>query len=437
MPFCDPSKIKIGQRFRGVNPSLVEELAESIQEVGQLQPVLVTSDMQLVDGLHRLKACETLGREVWYEDEDTGNLVFSDPVQLRRAELQANLKRRDFTPLELSQAIAELDALMKKTYGEGRGRSADGWSYEDTARLIGYKSKSQISEAVAVAKASEVIPALSRAKTMREAVCMVRDAARREAMVELARRHPEKRLKAKEHLLLGDCRESLRQLPSGCCRLFVTDPPFGVNLPDILRDWKTSRSKSYHETLDWEDKEEDIFALLKDVVAEMARVGKPDCQVFMFTSSVLWWRVVGLMSEAGFNALRFPYIWLKANPDTFRLAPARVMNPWSSPSCPYELAVYAWRGEISLAKPGHPAVLIHPPVPDAMHPSQKPVSLMEDIISRLAVPSQGDLIIDPFAGTGSTLVAAYRLGWREILGMELNEETYQIALSALSMEVGQ
>ncbi len=58
------------------------------------------------------------------------------------------------------------------------------------------------------------------------------------------------------------------------------------------------------------------------------------------------------------------------------------------------------------------------------HPSQKPVKLMIDVIEAFTKP--GDMIFDPFAGSGSTAVACVRTG-RNFIGCELRPEYYEIA----------
>ena len=62
------------------------------------------------------------------------------------------------------------------------------------------------------------------------------------------------------------------------------------------------------------------------------------------------------------------------------------------------------------------------------HPAQKPVSLLEILISLVTVEDQ--LVLDPFCGSGSTLVAAKRLG-RQYIGIEQSEDYYGIALERL------
>jgi len=67
------TKFTLFDNNRDVNETHVEELISSMRKSGQLMPVVVTPDMEVIDGQHRLKACEKLGIPVSYVVNSTGN----------------------------------------------------------------------------------------------------------------------------------------------------------------------------------------------------------------------------------------------------------------------------------------------------------------------------------------------------------------------------
>lgn len=68
------------------------------------------------------------------------------------------------------------------------------------------------------------------------------------------------------------------------------------------------------------------------------------------------------------------------------------------------------------------------------HPSQKPLALMEWLVATYSNP--GDLILDPFMGSGTTGVAAVKLG-RKFIGIEIDEGYFEIAKRRISEALAQ
>ena len=66
-----------------------------------------------------------------------------------------------------------------------------------------------------------------------------------------------------------------------------------------------------------------------------------------------------------------------------------------------------------------------------MHPTQKPVGLMETLIE--LTTCEGQVVLDPFCGSGTTGVACKRLN-RNFIGIELNEEYFHIAKARMEKE---
>jgi site-specific DNA-methyltransferase (adenine-specific)/modification methylase len=176
-------------------------------------------------------------------------------------------------------------------------------------------------------------------------------------------------------LYLGDCREILPTLDR--VDAVITDPPYGIGIA-------ANPVRQKHEKLDWDAKpinSDDINALLT-----------------LSDKQVIW----------GGNYFELPptqcYLaWDKMQPENFSLAM-------------FELA---W---CSFQKPGKMFRMSVTSYPKE-HPTQKPVELMEWCIKQAGMPLS---ILDPYMGSGTTGVAAARMG-REFIGIEREKKYFDIA----------
>lgn len=120
------------------------------------------------------------------------------------------------------------------------------------------------------------------------------------------------------------------------------------------------------------------------------------------------------------DAARIPYLPAtqklqgRMRPSTGRLSDAR----------PYDVS----KGALPRDVIEHPALLGHLSRERVGHPDQKPLGLFEKII--LASSNIGDFVLDPFAGSGTTIIAAHRLG-RNSLGFEIDPRWVKVARTRL------
>lgn len=97
-----------------------------------------------------------------------------------------------------------------------------------------------------------------------------------------------------------------------------------------------------------------------------------------------------------------------------------------------EFALYAKR-KGALYNPNYKHNVFNMPAPtDRIHPTQKPLELFMELI--LDNSNKGDLVIDPFAGSGTTLLAAKELG-RKAVGIEISPDYCKLIQNRLSQEV--
>jgi ParB family transcriptional regulator, chromosome partitioning protein len=102
------SAIRVEGRHR-VDVGDLDSLADSLRELGQLQPILVTADLRLIAGARRLAAAQSLG---WAEIEAKVTQGLTDAAAFLRAERDENTCRKSFTPTEEHSLYAALLALQ-------------------------------------------------------------------------------------------------------------------------------------------------------------------------------------------------------------------------------------------------------------------------------------------------------------------------------------
>jgi len=103
------SDIIITNRKRTLKPEYVKQLAESIHEIGLLNPITLSSDYKLLSGMHRLEAIKSLGME--YIDAHvmvSGGILYEELI-----EIDENLIRNDLTILEQGQQLNRRDEILK------------------------------------------------------------------------------------------------------------------------------------------------------------------------------------------------------------------------------------------------------------------------------------------------------------------------------------
>lgn len=202
-------------------------------------------------------------------------------------------------------------------------------------------------------------------------------------------------------LYRGDCLELMKDIPDGTVELVVTDIPYG----------KVNRESNGLRSLDRGIADVVLFKL-KDLVSELVRVTSGSMYVFCSTEQVSELRE--LMSSAGLSTRLC--IWEKTNP-----SPMNGQRIWLSG---VECCVYGKKKGATFNEHCKNTVFRHPTQPGKLHPTQKPVPLMERLIR--ASSNAGDTVLDPFMGSGSTGVACVNTG-RNFIGIELDEQYFDIA----------
>src|SRR6185503_10257586 len=201
----------------------------------------------------------------------------------------------------------------------------------------------------------------------------------------------------------------LQDQPSGSIDLLITDPAY-ESLEKHRAVGTTTRLKhSKASSNDWFR----IFpnARFPELFAEVFRVLRPDTHFYLFCDSETMFVAKPVAVDAGFKFWK-PLVWDK-----------RTIGMGYHYRARYELILFFEKGKRRLNDLGI-ADIIEVPRIRGGYPAEKPVEIAEVLIGQSSVP--GEVIADPFMGSGSVGIAATKLG-RRFLGNDLNPEAVQIA----------
>jgi len=231
-------------------------------------------------------------------------------------------------------------------------------------------------------------------------------------------------------IVCGDCRDVLPVL--GQVDLVLTDPPYAVSVAGskhVGRPGKgTRRLDFFAGDSDWQGMVAMWIDCLRATVAKMT----PQASIYAWTGHREFGPTVADLEAAGFSTR--PLAWAKSHPP-----PPPPGSGWPSG---FELCVYGYRiGARTWNHDGTTAPrsnvftadsFRHGQPGKADHPTQKPRAVIDPLVLASSLP--GDIVLDPFMGSGTTLVAAKALG-RRAIGIEIEERYCEIAARRLAQEI--
>lgn len=192
----------------------------------------------------------------------------------------------------------------------------------------------------------------------------------------------------------GDCLELLKELPDRCVDLIVTDPPYNVGI-----EYGDGTNDNRPDYMDW----------VRSWFSQCRRISRT---VLITTGQV------NAANYAVIEKWKWLLYWYK--PAAMGRSPVGFCN--GEP-------ILMWGDGASIGVD----VIVAPIVPDPGlngHPCPKP---LDWALKQIALFPKHDLILDPFAGSGTTLVAAKQLG-RKYIGIEIEERYVKICKERLRQE---
>lgn len=208
-------------------------------------------------------------------------------------------------------------------------------------------------------------------------------------------------------LMKGDCLELMKQIPDGSVDMVLTDPPYGMDYQSNRRVVSEKFVKIKNDkTLEWVD----------DFIDQCHRAMKTDSALYFFCS----WHNMDYFKvaiERKFN-LKNILVWVKNNHGSGDLKAGFAPK--------HEFIFYAHKGRSLFREKRISDVLEFPKIHSSklLHPTEKNVDMLE-LLTRQNSDS-GQIVLDPFMGSGTTGVACANTG-RKFIGIEMDEKYFEIA----------
>lgn len=231
-------------------------------------------------------------------------------------------------------------------------------------------------------------------------------------------------------LLNGDCVKMMCSFPDRSIDCIITDPPYNIGL--FMHERNTNLNKMREnqfayagwDNLEYKEWKQNMTRFLK----QCSRVLKKKATLIMFMSVIKVADILNLATKYGFY-YKTTGIWHKTNPmpRNMNLHFVNSIECWIY--FIYDGTTGTFNNEGKVKHDFLESSVC--PLSEkkyGKHPTQKPLSILKELIKSVTNPN--DIVLDPFMGSGSTCVAATQLK-RRYIGIELNKEYYEIAKSRI------
>ena len=251
---------------------------------------------------------------------------------------------------------------------------------------------------------------------------------------------------AVDTIIHGDCVAAMNALPGSCADLVFADPPYNLQLEGELRRPDNSKVDAVDDDWDRFEGFADYDRFTRLWLTAARRVLKDNGGIWVIGSYHNIFRVGTILQDLGFWILN-DVIWRKANPMpnfrgkrftnahetliwaaksrnqrsyTFNYEAMKALNDELQMRSDWTLPVCAGAERLKDAKGGK------------AHSTQKPEGLLHRVL--LASSNPGDVVLDPFFGSGTTGAVAKRLG-RRFIGIERDSDYVELARRRLSVVI--
>lgn len=414
----------------------IAELATSISQYGQIQPIVLDQNNNLIAGGRRLAAHVHLNLkeiDVVYRETLT-------PDENKMLELEENVRRKEMSWQERVLAIDEIHNLKSRD----AHLSSTSWGLRETGELLGVALCSVAYATQVASKLRANDEEVRKCGSVREALQLLMSRKEDEANKLLAKtiikpsgidldvmgildidaddipahNGPENpdvpSIHLGRQLFLGDSIDIMRKMPDACVDHVISDPPYGIDMDNLAQENQgmanIERTADEHTIAG----NEHLFA---EMLPQMFRLIKPNGFCILWCDITQWQYLADLGIMAGFRVQRWPITWVKTHPCMNQCAQYNFTKST-------EIAIVMRKASATLVQPqsGCHVLASNDTMGKAgRHPFAKPTAIWNYIFQ--AVTIRGQTVLDPFAGVGSSTVAAIKYGLNPI-AIELVEDHY-------------
>jgi site-specific DNA-methyltransferase (adenine-specific) len=414
--------LKIKQEFKNLIPPLTKEeftqLENNCLDEGIREPIIIWKDF-IIDGHNRYEIATRWGLEY-----KTAEKHFDSESDVKEWMILNQFGRRNLSNYQRSVLALELEGVFKAKAKEKQEKGINQFS------LIQKSEEPPIVTIKEVAKVANVShDTIAKVKKIEEKAApeikeklatgelsinqAYQDIKKEEKKEEYKLKVKEQRIETviSDNILNGNSLELLENLEDNSIDIVLTDPPYGISY--------ISNRSIYDESITkrglLNDGKDEAFDLLDKTCEILHRKTALNSHLYFFCSWSVYTKFESIISK--YFTIKTPIIWDKGNKGSGDLE-----NDWGNQT---EIIIFCVKGKkLVNHRRGNIINVSRLHSSKMIHPTQKPTELIKEILEVSYI--DGDFIVDPFMGSGSTIKACMDIN-AKCLGIELDKEMFNIA----------